>query len=432
MALPVHIEVKRQRAESLYAEVNTLLTSADAPAEAKAGIEGMLAEADGLYEEVFQLDRVQKAFADLQDMANQEKARQPEGSGFRKFGEYLVAVHTAGRSQGAQVDPRLVWHMDEAVIPAGEAKDLVSNVGASGGFLIPVENMPNVMSVMAEQSVFINRATHIPMRRRTIQIPVLDQTETTAGQPHWFGGVQAYWAAEASEMEESEPKWRQIDLTAHELIAFTRASNVLLDDSAVSLDAFFNSELGFAGALSWLMDYATIAGTGAGKPRGFMTAPCRLVVNRATAGSITYPDLLNMLQRFLPTGGKGVWLASISTLSTLAQINGPSGNPSYVWAQDASSGIPGRLLGYPIVFTEKMSTLGLEGDIALVNPAMYLVGDRQATTVESTQLEHWKYNQTSWRAVARMDGQPWLSAPLTLQDGSTQISPFVILGAQST
>jgi regulation of enolase protein 1 (concanavalin A-like superfamily) len=29
--------------------------------------------------------------------------------------------------------------------------------------------------------------------------------------------------------------------------------------------------------------------------------------------------------------------------------------------------------------------------------------------------------------VHRVDGQPWLNAPLTYQDGTTQVSPFVTL-----
>ena len=63
----------------------------------------------------------------------------------------------------------------------------------------------------------------------------------------------------------------------------------------------------------------------------------------------------------------------------------------------------------------------------------YLIGDRQATTIESTPYtDQWKYDLTSWRAVHRVDGQPWLSAPLTYQDGTVQVSPFVILGAKTT
>jgi hypothetical protein len=43
-----------------------------------------------------------------------------------------------------------------------------------------------------------------------------------------------------------------------------------------------------------------------------------------------------------------------------------------------------------------------------------------------------RYDLMAWRAVHRVDGQPWLSAPLTLADGAFQISPFVILGDVAT
>ena len=36
-------------------------------------------------------------------------------------------------------------------------------------------------------------------------------------------------------------------------------------------------------------------------------------------------------------------------------------------------------------------------------------------------------NQLTIRVVKRVDGQPWLNGPITLQDGATQVSPFVVL-----
>ena len=38
-------------------------------------------------------------------------------------------------------------------------------------------------------------------------------------------------------------------------------------------------------------------------------------------------------------------------------------------------------------------------------------------------------NQLAWRAVARMDGQPWLAGPIYYADGATTSSPFVALTA---
>jgi HK97 family phage major capsid protein len=81
------------------------------------------------------------------------------------------------------------------------------------------------------------------------------------------------------------------------------------------------------------------------------------------------------------------------------------------------------------VWTEKVPRVGTTGDVVLADWRYYLLGDRQATTIESTKFDRWAYDETSWRVVHRVDGQPWLSAPLTYQDGTTQVSPFVVLSS---
>ena len=96
--------------------------------------------------------------------------------------------------------------------------------------------------------------------------------------------------------------------------------------------------------------------------------------------------------------------------------------------------MPNTLLGYPIIFSDKVPAISTtsNGDIGLYNFRYYVIGDRQRTTIESTQFEAWLTDRTTIRVVHRVGGRPWLSAPLTLRDGSFQQSPFVILGAKTT
>jgi HK97 family phage major capsid protein len=175
-------------------------------------------------------------------------------------------------------------------------------------------------------------------------------------------------------------------------------------------------------------DYAFFQGTGAGQPLGVINAGATIVEGRAAAGAIGFDDLADMMEDFLPSGN-GLWTITQSAMSELIQLNGPAGNPSYIWQPNARDGVPGFILGFPVIWTEKLPLIGNQGDVVLADWRYYLLGDRQATTVESTQFDFWRYDQTSWRAVHRVDGQPWLSTPLTYQDGTTQVSPFVILGA---
>jgi HK97 family phage major capsid protein len=96
------------------------------------------------------------------------------------------------------------------------------------------------------------------------------------------------------------------------------------------------------------------------------------------------------------------------------------------------AGGPDTLLGRPYKVTEMLPSLGKFGDIMLIDPTFYVIGDRQATTIEATQFDKWAEFKTSWRVMHRVDGQPWLDAPITFSDGSFQVSPFIALNDQES
>lgn len=419
------------KATKLFEGAKAILGNPEATAEDKAKIEPMLEDAKRLKTEAIQLKDIETASMELEQFATEEQKDDPktELSGFKSWGEFLSAEQQARR--GRFVDPRLMWFNEERGKSEPATKQMVEQTGASGGFLVPTEFLAQLQAVIAENAIVRPRATIIPMRRRQINVPVLDQTGTTAGVPHWFGGMQFYWAEEAASKTITEAEFRQIELVAHKLIGYTRASDELLDDSAISLEAFLAGPLGFTGGAVWMEDYAFIQGTGAGQPLGVIVAGATITVPRQADGTAGFVDLCNMMENFLPTG-QGVWLITQSLMSEIIQLNGPAGNPSYVWINNGREGIPGMIFGYPVIWTEKCPLIGEPGDVILADWKYYLIGDRQATTVESTKYDRWQYDQTSWRMVHRVDGQPWLSAPLTYSDGSSQVSPFVILGGKES
>jgi HK97 family phage major capsid protein len=192
--------------------------------------------------------------------------------------------------------------------------------------------------------------------------------------------------------------------------------------------------MGMAGAIAWHEDYAFLNGTGAGQPMGVIKAGGTITVNRnATNPPVDFENDLVAMRAALYAGTTNpVWVINQSLMDDIIKLNGPTGNASFVWQLNAVDGIPTQLLGFPVIWTEKLPAAGSAGDVVLGDFSYYLLGDRQNTTIESTIYDRWQQDQTSWRAVHRVDGQPWLSAPLTLQDGTTQVSPFVILGAKST
>jgi HK97 family phage major capsid protein len=427
-------------AKARFADVRAILENPASTAEDKARADKLMVEGKDFQARALQLKEITDAALTMeaQSAADASAAKKPadaetkggNGKGWGKdWGEYLYQVWRAGNPKiAAAPDPRLV--MFKEVVQPGETKDMAENVGATGGFLVPPEFDMTLRAVMAEQSLVRSRATVIRMARRQINIPVLDQTSATAGVPCWFGGMNFYWAEEAEAKTEDDPNFRQIELVAHKIIGYTRASDELVADSAISLNDFLSGPLGMAGGLTWHEDYAFLRGTGAGQPLGIINAGATIVVPRAAVGTpIQYVDLVNMLESFLPNAN-GIWILNQSCMSNLLTMQDPGG--SYVWQPNAREGVPQTLFGMPVYFTEKLPTVGNQGDVLLADLRYYLIGDRQATTIESTKFDRWRYDQTSWRAVHRVDGQPWLSTPLHLADGTLTISPFIILGAKTT
>jgi HK97 family phage major capsid protein len=445
---------KLGEAHQLMEDIKALQANEEATAEDKAKIPEMLKDANMLRAEAGQLKEIEMSALELeQEMrAVTEPDPEPEvekhetkdgngpsefnikdrrihGSDFKDGGEFLYASWLA--SIGRKRDPRLAYFREKDESPGHEKKQMVESVGASGGFLVPTEYLAQLQAVGPGDAIVRPRATKIRMRRRAIDIPVLNQTGTTAGIPHWYGGMIFYWAEEASEKTLTTASFKKVTLVAHKLIGYTRASDELLDDAAISLSDFISGPMGFVGGCTWHEDYTFLQGTGAGQPLGVINAGATITVNRAGANAISYADLVNMLEAFLPSAN-GVWVANQSVMSNLMTMQdasgGAAGTGSYIWGS-AADGVPARLLGLPIIFTEKVPRIGTAGDIGLYDFKYYLLGDRQATTVESTKFDKWAYDQTSWRVVHRVDGQPWLSTYLTYQDGTTTVNdpcPYVL------
>jgi len=425
------------QSSKMFADVKAIIEDPEATPEQKEHVQEMLADAKALKTKALQLKDISDNLGDIalreekKQGADEEKGKREDPTEFKSFGEFLKSVwwEIHPENKGA-ADKRLQKFYDR---DEPETKDMAGNVGASGGFLIPIEQLNELLAVNPEDDIVQPRATVIRMRRRQISLPVLDQTGTTANVPHWFGGFVFTYGEEGAEKTEDDFAFRKVTLTAKKLIGYTRASDELVDDEAVGLNDFIGSELGFAGGVRWTRDYQFLRGIGGGAPLGVINAGATISV-AATANppapATIFGDLVNMVESFLPSG-KGLWAINQRHLSDLMTMSGPVGNASYLWG-NAVSGQPPTLLGYPFKFSEKLPGPGTAGSILLADFRYYLVGDRQAATIESTKFDRWRYDQTSWRVVDRHDGQPWLSAPLTLADGTAQVSPFVILGAKST
>jgi HK97 family phage major capsid protein len=373
------------------------------------------------------INRSLKAFADAQSQARRYAVPAlfgEDGSGDprKSFGDWCLAVarndrHYLEKHYGSKFNE---WQSKAAL---GEAS------GVTGGYTVPPEFYQQLLTIMAESTFIRPNAFVVPMGSATLQIPFLDITTVqSAGVSPFFGGVQMYWTAEAQTRTETEPQFKQLELKAWELSGYSVSSNVLLQDSIIGLEKFLMTL--FAKALAWFEEYAFLQGNGVGKPQGMLGAGPTISVNRQGAGLVQFADVATMWSKLLPISwGKAFWAFSPSVVPQLLQLK--DGNNRAIFLTTEAGGIHPApnwsLLGRPAIPTEKLPALGTRGDLMLIDPSFYVIGDRMSVEIAASEHVNFLKNQMTWRIVERIDGQPWMDKPVTLQDGNTQVSPFVAL-----
>lgn len=332
--------------------------------------------------------------------------------GTKSFGDFLLAVrrHDTKRIEGVY------------------KSTMVEGDGSLGGYLVPEGFRANLLKLIGEGSIVRSRTTPIPADLPKTRIPALTQTggPAVAGDPVWFGGVHMHWTEEAGAKTETNAEFEMIELAVHEISGYTQTSNALAKDSAragLSISTLLQTL--FAGAYRWQEDYVFLRGNGVAKPMGVLESPCLKTIARKTAAHINYQDIRRMFAYWI--GDSGVWLVSRGpAVDELLAMEDSEGH--LVWQPNAATGMPGTLMGMPVVITEKMPTLGTKGDLTLNDFSKYIIYDMNELAVDFSEHYAFTNNKGTWRCSERIDGAPWLKSVITLTDGSTTVSPFVALG----
>jgi HK97 family phage major capsid protein len=277
-----------------------------------------------------------------------------------------------------------------------------------------------------------SRARVIPMSGGRLLFPKIDSTSNVSSV---FGGVVAYWTEEGGELDESAAQFGSTKLEPWKLTALAHVSNELVRDWGAF--STFVDEI-FPEALAYYEDLAFISGNGAGQPLGGLNANNTALIavpgeDEQTASTIQWENVIKMYARMLPSSiARAVWLASPDTfaeLATMALNVGTAG--SAVWLTDGTQTPILSLLGRPVIMTEKApAALGTQGDLSFVDWSMYLIGDRQAMEIRSSEHVRFTSDKTTYRVIQRVDGRPWLDSPLTPHNNSATLSPFVQLATR--
>jgi len=427
----------RQKRSVLIEEARAILDKAEEEErnlteEEQEKYDGLIAraqEAKGREDRYVELHGLGDELRHLEVHKPEPESASPVGGPFRSLGEQLMAVVHSSQP-GASIDSRL--------LEVRAASGLSEGIPADGGFLVQSDFATELLKRTYLTGILANRCRKIPLSANSNGIKINAVDETSRADGSRWGGVLAYWAAEAGTVTAKQPKFRQINLELNKLMGLCYGTDELIQDAAalesVIMQAF-SEEFGFK------LDDAIVNGDGAGKPLGIMSSPCKVSVSKETgqsAATVVTENILKMWKRlWARSRANSVWLinqdiedqlellsVAIGTGGELARLYDPPGSPTNNTAF-------GKIKGRPVMPIEQCQTLGTSGDIILADLSQYVLVDKSA--MQSASSIHVKFinDETTFRFIYRVDGQPIWNSPLTPYKGSNTLSPFVVLATRS-
>jgi len=304
---------------------------------------------------------------------------------------------------------------------------------SQGGYLIPEQWAEEIYNVALEDAIVRSRATVLKATSDSLKVRRLEETSRTSSL---FGGITFTWKAEAGSKAyvASKPALGELELTPHKLVGGCFVSNELEADYDKFGDFMKQS---FGQAIRFIEDDSFINGTGVNQPLGILNSGFMIAVPRWNANAVGWGDIIDMSKRLLPDSwNRAVWLMNSDVFDELLDATAIA--PDQVAVLDVSRR---TLLGLPIIITEKCYAMGTTGDIILADfgAGHYVIADREMEIAASREVDYeydllqvthkagFVTDETFWRVVLRVDGQPLMGAPITPYRGANTVSPFVCL-----
>ena len=339
-----------------------------------------------------------------------DEAEQP----FKNGGEFLTAVKNAALSP-SQIDRRL--------LPL-KATGMNEAIPSQGGFLVQQDMQAGILQRMYGVGGLLSRFNPMTVSGNGMLINAIDETSRADGSR--FGGVLGYWLNEGGTKTATKPKFRQIDLKLKKVAALCYATDELLED-ATALESWINQYV--PEELRFKVEDAIMNGDGVGKPLGILASPALVSATRTDASEIDANDIARMWARRWVGSMDYVWFASPNIHPQLVAMT-VGQMPVYLPPGGVSGSPYGSIYGRPVIETEYSPALGSVGDLLLVSPSQYALIQKGGIQSASSIHVQFTTDETAFRFVYRVDGEPaWNSALTPFNGSSDTVSPFVALAA---
>jgi HK97 family phage major capsid protein len=236
---------------------------------------------------------------------------------------------------------------DDRKLTAEEYKALSVGSDPDGGYTVTPEMSNMIIERRFESSPLRQVATVETISSSSLEI-LEDPEEFSASRTSETSSTGNTTTAQLGKRE----------IVAHIIEARPRATQTLLDDSSIDIEAWISQKI--ANKFARVEASEFITGDGVGKARGITTYTAGTdwgeieQIDSGANGSATYAQLAT-----ISTSLKENYYANAQWLlhrTLIGKILGLSGNDTPLWIPSIATGQPSTLLGYPVRFAQDFAT----------------------------------------------------------------------------
>lgn len=303
---------------------------------------------------------------------------------FNEFAKFMIDVKFALR--GDLKAQQKLQELREKATDMSEGSDSV------GGYTVPVEYEPELVQLAKDVSFALQNCTVLPMGRQTLKIP----TELTR--------VSVTWEDEAASIDESNPTFGQVTLTAKKLAGLTSGiSSELLDDTMIDIVGLLTEQFMYAIGLE--LDNQVLNGTGS-PVSGVLTAACGYSVSLSSGSTnfsaITADALSEMIYKLSEEDAAQAVFVYNRLIQHYIRTKKDS-NGQYIW-QKPEGGRPGTIWETP--YFQSVKATGTTGSttafVALGNWKKFYIGRRLGTMqFASDPYTNFATDEIRYRVITR-------------------------------
>lgn len=295
-------------------------------------------------------EAVEKANADITKLSDEVKAVQAALN--------RRAQGADGNNEGSKVDPEYRKAFNNYMRKGGSEADLKTlqlkalNVQSDpdGGFLVMPEMAAEIVKKVFESSPVRSLASVQSISSDSLEI-IEDLDEMASG---WVGEAESRAATNTAQI-------KKIVIPVHELYANPLATQKLLDDANINIEAWIAGKV----AEKFARDEATafVQGNGVGKPRGFMTYADGTTfgtIEQTASGSsgvLTADGLISVFYSLkAPYRANASWGFKRATVAAIRKFKDTTNQ--YLWQPSLQLGSPELFLGRPLYEMEDIAAQG--------------------------------------------------------------------------